>query len=500
MFNRSNSLSINTGASTGGGLFGGNNNNASTSQPTQSGGLFGGLGGANATQNTGGGLFGNTGQNNQQSTGGGLFGSTQNQTGGSGGGLFGASSTQNQNQSGSTGGGLFGSSTAQNQTGNTGGGLFGSSTTQNQSGGGGLFGSANQQASKPGLPSIVLSTPNASNSAPQSTSLFGASTANPQPSTGLFGSTQNQQNNNQSSLFSKSNTNSSSTQFPSLSLGQGMNSQQQPQTVPGVRIDMSQIKGTTRFNDLTPELQQQLEEIDAFIQQQTQFAAQIEARLVGHGEQITSLAPDVNVLTQKAELVELNWENDAQTIAELKKLSDAAREEAVMLMGGINILKLPNNLAPQRSAAGDDDKGGSSADLISYYNKKIDILAQRLKDYRSVQAQVEERLRTVEVHAITENESQILKRAGMGGLQQTAEEADMQEGDPSGMRELTESLSGFGAALSRVAQQIAEVRDRNTQMILGKAQELMNASGSGPGGSSAGGGGGGGVRVGSRLW
>ncbi|KAJ4371624.1 hypothetical protein N0V83_004844 [Neocucurbitaria cava] len=112
---------------TGGGLFGGQNNQT---QPQQSGGLFGG---STTNTNTGGGLFGQK----PATTGNSLFGGNTGNTGTSGGGLFGNLGTQNTQQN--AGSSLFGGQNNQPKP----GGLFGGSTNTNT--GGGLFGGLGQQ-------------------------------------------------------------------------------------------------------------------------------------------------------------------------------------------------------------------------------------------------------------------------------------------------------------------------------------------------------------------
>ncbi|QPC58336.1 hypothetical protein HYE67_000567 [Fusarium culmorum] len=165
---------------TGSGLFGGQNNQAQQ----QSGGLFGnkpaaasgGLfgGGATAQTNTGGGLFGNT----QQQTNTGGFGAAANNT--ASGGLFG-------NKPAAPSGGLFGGgATAQTNTGGTGmfGGL-GSNNQAQQNTGTGLFGSANNQQQKPGM--FGSSTNNTGGGG-----LFGGQN-NQSAGNSLFGGSTNQQ-------------------------------------------------------------------------------------------------------------------------------------------------------------------------------------------------------------------------------------------------------------------------------------------------------------------
>ncbi|CAE6530170.1 unnamed protein product [Rhizoctonia solani] len=157
---------------TGTGLFGQPAQNTTTTQPAQTGGLFGGFG-QNQQQNqtqpaqptTG--LFGQPAQAQPATTTGtGLFGG--------GGGLFGQNQQQQQQQpatslfgkpAGTTGGLFGGTTTAAPAT----GGLFGSTNMANNqqpATGGGLFGQANK--------SIFGSTPGTTNPA-QQTSIFGQS-------------------------------------------------------------------------------------------------------------------------------------------------------------------------------------------------------------------------------------------------------------------------------------------------------------------------------------
>ncbi|TIC66253.1 hypothetical protein E3Q02_01902 [Wallemia mellicola] len=168
-----------------GGLFG----QAPSAQPQQaSGGLFGSTSTAQPQQQQqqqqpSGGLFGNTQQQNTQPQGG-LFGSTTQST--TGGGLFGGTSNNNSN---TQSGGLFGQPAPSTNT----GGLFGSTNTNTQQPAqtGGLFGQ------KPAN-SLFGSTQQQPQQQQQG-GLFGSSTA---PSGGLFG--QSQQQPQQQSLFGQS--------------------------------------------------------------------------------------------------------------------------------------------------------------------------------------------------------------------------------------------------------------------------------------------------------
>ncbi|KAL2149362.1 hypothetical protein VTH82DRAFT_8710 [Thermothelomyces myriococcoides] len=282
----------------GGGLFG----NTSTSQPSQSGGLFGSSGtagfGSNTTStgfgsnttNTGGGLFGNTNQNKPggfsfggSNTGTGAFGSTPtsgfgtNTSGTSGGGLFG--NTQNN----TTGGGLFGNQQQQQQQQSTGTG-FGSGTgfgTQNT--GGGLFGNQQQQQQqqKPGG-LFGGGTSNTGTSLFGNTNTgtagFGSSTANQSTTSGLFG---NKPATTGGSLFGSSTTGQTGTtggtglfgnlgnnnqnqqpQQTSLFGGTGQNTQAKPSlfgssTTTGGGLFGNQQQGSSLFGSSTTQQQPQ---------------------------------------------------------------------------------------------------------------------------------------------------------------------------------------------------------------------------------------------------
>ncbi|CAK7264012.1 hypothetical protein SEPCBS57363_000855 [Sporothrix epigloea] len=197
-----------------GGLFG----SSTTTQPTQSGGLFGGgsnTGGFGSTSNAGGfgatpsassgSLFGNAAAQNKPATGFGFGNATQG-TGGFG--NTGTTSAFGTPQAGTTTGGLFGSTPAAAGT-TSGGGLFGSGAQAGATGtgafgspasggfgaaapsSGGLFGQA-----KPATGGLFGSTPASTSGTGTSGGLFGSSStttpfggaAGTQQSGGLFGS------------------------------------------------------------------------------------------------------------------------------------------------------------------------------------------------------------------------------------------------------------------------------------------------------------------------
>ncbi|KAL2761019.1 hypothetical protein ACRALDRAFT_2024887 [Sodiomyces alcalophilus JCM 7366] len=224
-----------------------------------------------------------------------------------GGGLFGNTQQNTQQKPG----GLFGT-TAQTQTGGT--SLFGN---QQQQGGGGLFGNQPQQQQPQ----------------QQTGSLFGQQSTN--TGGGLFGQSQNQTQQKPGGLFGQSTAQQSTG--GGLTMGQSTNQQ----TVPGVRIDLANVKGTTKFNDLTPELQKEIEACDNMIQTFVSQAEQIKSFREGHKAELDQLTHDVEWLERKFNGVKTTLEEDVQMTAQLKDLVKSDAQIAKAAFSGAEQLKLP---------------------------------------------------------------------------------------------------------------------------------------------------------------
>ncbi|KAF9880126.1 hypothetical protein CkaCkLH20_02080 [Colletotrichum karsti] len=387
-------LSINTGAANagagpsstpaaGGGLFG---NAAATTQPATSGGLFGG----NQTgAAAGGGLFGNKTATPAPATGG-LFGqSTPAAQPQQSGGLFGSTATAQPQQQQQQTGGLFGQSNATAQTGTT-GGLFGAPAQQTgqqqtqQSGG--LFGGAQQKPAMGGL--------------------FGASTAQPQQQQstgGLFGggNTQTQQTQQQGGgLFGQStaqnqakpgglfgaSTQQQNNSAPGLTMGQSTTQQ----TVPGVRVDVSNVKGTTRFNDLEQSLQTEMENCDLMIQRFMSHASEIKGFMAAHGGDLEQLTNDVTWLQRKYEGVKTTLDEDIVTLAHVKDLVKSDADIAKMAFAGADQLKLPAHYhqtwLTRGGSSGNAPNGNQDRnleDVLTLFSNEAD----RLKELHQFQVQ-----------------------------------------------------------------------------------------------------------------
>ncbi|KAK0119855.1 hypothetical protein ONS95_011285 [Cadophora gregata] len=448
----------NTAASKPGGLFGASTATATTTSAPQTGGLFGST--ATASQPQAGGLFGANTAASQPQTGG-LFGSTSASTQPPASGLFGAAQPQQSS-------GLFGN-TATTQPAQT-TGLFGASTTSSQpQQPGGLFGAAPAQPAQNALGGGMFSglSGQGQNQAKPATSLFGG---------GLGSTTQNQQQpqtQQTNSTFPTLNQNQGGGMFGStlgsgLSLGQ--NSTQQ-QTVPGVRIDVSQLRGTTRFNDLHDDLQKQIKLFDDVIQQQIQLKNDCDAIMPAHNNQLAQVPHDVEFVRRKRIGVENAQDSDAQAISIVQKLIKVDAEHAKLSFKAIDNLKLPpqyhntgvwsGNPAANDSRA--QENGDADAqDIVSFFNQTADELASTLSTYQKHIFEIEQHLRSVEANSAQQINALVAKRNGTSTGQEDARS------------ELIAVLNDFEQGMIAVASKVGGARESLQSLQLDGFGESRN--------------------------
>ncbi|KAF2871757.1 hypothetical protein BDV95DRAFT_594817 [Massariosphaeria phaeospora] len=470
-FGRSNSLSINTGGS----LFG---SNQGQQQQQQSAGLFGSS--TNASQPPTAGLFGAT----TQSQAGGLFGAgatagaasqPPQQTTTS---LFGATQ-QPQSSSQPPATGLFGNLS---KPAGTAGGLFGSSTAQpppqqqQQQQSGGLFGGAlggnaqtqtqpQPQTQSGGLFGAQKPLFGASTTGQQTTatpSLFGNANTQQQTQTAtpsLFGSTQQTQQpqqQQQNSLFGGG--------------GMNMNSQNPNHSASAQPIQttaLETLKGTTRFNDLHPDIQVQIQAIDDEIQSRITTAHKIREALPQHGDEVATIGPDVAYIEHFLSTIELGLDNDSATIAHQKEVVKKDAADATLSFRSITNLELPaqfhyghrtTNLgaasksAPRSAAASlnaADDAADADADprkpvnLLGYFGRRTDALAATLHGYQAQMREIEAHLRTMEA----------------GTLEKAQQLTGSRSAPRDQRRELVDALRAIEGAILDSAKKVGGVRD-----------------------------------------
>ncbi|KAI0837881.1 hypothetical protein F5Y06DRAFT_66587 [Hypoxylon sp. FL0890] len=405
------------------GLFGNapsTSSTTTTSQPQQSGGLFGSSSiSTSQPQQTGSSLFGgtNTATTQPQQTGG-LFGNPQ--------------ATQTQTQTQNTGG-LFGGSMA-GQTTATGtgssGGLFGGTLKPSQpaasSSGSNLFNQTTQQ--KPSLFGNTLSQP-----AQQQANPLGQFQQQQQPGLGLGGS---------------------------LGIGLTMGQSTQ-QTVPGVRIDVSNLKGTTRFNDLQDDLQKQIERVDTFIQTQMRNKEVVDSFMPGHREMLESLPNDVNFVAKKYESAHSALALAAQSIEAARGLVAQDVEHARLSFRAIDNLKLPEQYhtagiwSPRQQPTGTANTEADGQDLVSFFSRAADEMEEQVKRYESNMSEIE-----MHMHGVSDSLVEQLQKV-------MANKNSTSSGPNEKAQELSAVLRELQQGILKVASDVASAREGMTQLQLG---------------------------------
>lgn len=189
----------------------------------------------------------------------------------------------------------------------------------------------------------------------------------------------------------------------SLGLGSlGQSTNQQQQTVPGVRIDVSNLKGTTRFSDLQETLQKTIENIDKSILDQIRHQEEVQSFMPGHGEMLENIPNDVKFVTRKYEGARNALESDAHAIEVARGLVKQDADHARLSFRAIDNLQLPqqyhtpNLWAPRQQSAGTANAETDGQDLVGFFSKTADEMDDQLKRYERNLSEIEMHLHGVQ--------------------------------------------------------------------------------------------------------
>ncbi|WEW56848.1 Nucleoporin nup49/NSP49 (Nuclear pore protein nup49/NSP49) [Emydomyces testavorans] len=374
-----------TTTTAGGNMFGGLGSTPTTTS-SASGGLFGNLGSTGATTTTAGGMFGGLGSATATT-------STQAQTGNLFAGLGAATSTA-------------GAGTTQAQQS---GGLFpglGTGTQPKATTGGTLFGQTPTTTSQP-----------------QTKSIFGSLGGTTATGGGLFGTTatqpQQQQQGPTLSLFANKDSSAKQDQKAAGST-----------IVQGVKIDVSNLLPTTKFESCADELKKEIEAIDTFILNQIHMCNEVSDLLPTISSQGLLIPNDVDFVQGKLEALQEALENDANGIEHARNIVKEDAANAKLAFRAIDTLLLPLQYQPApgerwwsstqqpqsmpkhslRTAFGprratlalpEDTEADSSQDgpnnLVDYFSRRADEMNVVLEEYQKNLKEIEDHLHGVEL-------------------------------------------------------------------------------------------------------
>jgi len=175
------------------------------------------------------------------------------------------------------------------------------------------------------------------------------------------------------------------------------------QTVPGVQVDFSQIKGSTKFDDMTPAAQNLIFAIDQGIQKVFTWRNEITAYTPEHEREIQQLSRDVAYLDKKYELVNRAvLQGDVAAVQELRTLSNQNTKDFQTVQLSVDNLKLPSQYhlpglwstsgGAKTSFGGDPDQ----TDLIEFFNRQVAHLDERSKKLRVYLDEITQHMPNVE--------------------------------------------------------------------------------------------------------
>lgn len=258
---------------------------------------------------------------------------------------------------------------------------------------------------------------------------------------------------------------------PGLTMGQSTNQQQ---VVPGVRIDITNLKSTTRFNDLQETLQEEIRKLDKGIQVIMQQCHDVEAFMPAHGEQLGAIPNDVRFVSRKYEGASAALSSDAQAVKAVRELVHLDAEQAKLSFKAVDNLKLPAQYhtaglwssssaaatRQQQEAAGASGggSGDSNSDLIAFFSRTADEMDEQLKRFQRNLGEIESHMQAVSSNLFEQlQRTAAARNAGAGGA----------GGPEDQVAELASVLGGFEESILTVASKVGGVREGVTSLQLG---------------------------------
>ncbi|RYP02858.1 hypothetical protein DL765_010672 [Monosporascus sp. GIB2] len=248
----------------------------------------------------------------------------------------------------------------------------------------------------------------------------------------------------------------------SLGLGSLSQSTSQQQTVPGVRIDLSNLKGTTRFSDLQENLQKTIEDIDKFILNQIRHQEELQSFMPGHGDMLENVPDDVKFVTRKYEGARSALESDAHAIEAARSLVNQDADHARLSFRAIDNLKLPqqyhtpNLWAPRQQSAGTANAETDGQDLVGFFSKTADEMGEQLRRYEKNLTEIETHLHGVQDGLVEQLQKAM---ATKNGATSATDEK---------IQELVAVLRDFEQGILKVAGEVGSAREGMTRLQLGE--------------------------------
>ncbi len=235
--------------------------------------------------------------------------------------------------------------------------------------------------------------------------------------------------------------------------------------MPGVKIDMTNIRSTTRFTDLHEDIQKEISNIDSVIQAQIQLKNDCDAIMPAHDSQLAQIPHDVEFCRRKLIGVQHAGAGDVYSIDLVKKYIDTDVQHAKLSFKAIDNLKLPPQYhnpgiwATKTTSSSNQTQTngeGDAQDMVTFFSTTAEELGATLASYQKHIVEIEQHLRGVEASSASQLNSLIAKRNGSFGNTE----------DP--MEQLTGALRDFEESLLGVAANVGAAREGVQGLQLGR--------------------------------
>lgn len=322
-----------------------------------------------------------------------------------------------------------------------------------------------------------------------------------QPTQGLFNTSQVQQPN---SFLGGLNQGDAVKAAAAATLNLGQQSTHGA-SASNARIDLEHLRPTTKFDQLTEDLQREIVNLDTAVLNEINRCHEVSNLLPTIAATGSNIANDVAYVTQKLEEVETGLENDADEIQNLKEITvkkDA--NEARVCFREVDRLKMPSQYqfsisgpasstssgvygghglsgwwnhpqTLQRSIRGGTGAGGSRAlqlpgddeekdglasgptNLVDFFDRRTEEMKKALAENKSLLAEIEEFVVSVE-SKIAAKHREVMGREG---------KANRIQGEEDPVDLLRYVFGEFERSLYEVADKVGGVRDGVQELVLG---------------------------------
>lgn len=286
-------------------------------------------------------------------------------------------------------------------------------------------------------------------------------------------------------------------QKPSLGLFANASTTQQPlqqstatgNVVPGVKVDLTNLLPTTKYESCADELRREIENIDNAIHEQIRMCNEVADILPTIEQQGSTIPNDVEFVQGKLDTIQHALENDASDIDHLRGLVTRDAAEAQVAFRAIDTLKLPmqyqssggggwwsvhDQKVPDRGSLRSTRKNtlalpddvevdpstantvnGVPVNLVDYFSQRSDEMGAVLGRYKGNLKEIEDHLHGVEVNLNRQIHDFVSSRSRDGSGAGTPKSAVNDLAAVLG--DVEAGIMGVAARLGGVTEQVQEV-------------------------------------------